>query len=157
MITNEKRVGYWVALAVGLALMAGSCSGAEYPLKDGYYCAEAAEFDDFGWKEYVTIRVTSGRIIIVEYNAFNRSGFIKSWDMDYMRVMNASDGTYPNAYTRYYGRQFLESQGTEGVDLLSGATHSYHSFLQLAEAVLEKARRGDSTTGRVPLQEIELH
>ena len=157
MTTNGKRVAYWLVLAAGLSLMAASCSEAEYPLKDGYYCAEAAEYDAFGWKEFVTIRVSSGKIIIVEYNAFNKSGFIKSWDMDYMRVMNASDGTYPNAYTRHYGRQFLENQGTQGVDLLSGATHSYHSFLQLAQAVLENARRGDPTTERVPLKEINVH
>ena len=68
-----------------------------------------------------------------------------------MRVMNASDGTYPNAYTRHYRAKFLENQGIEGLDILSGATHSYYSFLQLAEAVLECARTGDVPTRLVQL------
>jgi major membrane immunogen (membrane-anchored lipoprotein) len=141
-----------------LVLSAGilvSCSSAEYLLKDGYYSAEAAEFDSHGWKEYVTICVSSGQIIMVEYNAFNTSGFIKSWDMDYMRVMNAEDGTYPNAYTRYYGGKFMKNQGVDDIDLLSGSTHSHYSFLQLAEAVLENARLGETATRLVVLDEIE--
>ncbi|MCL1837263.1 MAG: FMN-binding protein [Treponema sp.] len=129
-----------------------SCTAAEETLKDGYYSAEAAEYDSYGWKEYVTICVSSGQIILVEYNAFNASGFIKSWDMNFMRVMNASNGTYPNAYTRHYRAKFLENQGIEGLDIVSGATRSYYSFLQLAGAVLENARSGDAEPRFVTLE-----
>ena len=144
-----------MAFVLGLVLAAvlGSCSAAGYPLKDGYYSAEAAEFDSYGWKEYVTICVSSGQIILVEYNAFNKSGFLKSWDMNYMRVMNASDGTYPNVYTRYYGGRLLSQQGTEDIHYLSGATHSYYSFMQLAEAALVKARQGNAETSLVRLNQ----
>ena len=131
---------------LALAVLCLSCAGRDSALRDGYYTAEAAVFDAHGWKEYVTICVSGGRISLVEYDACNPSGFIKSWDMDYMRQMDALDGTYPNAYTRYYGRQLFEKQGTGGVDGLSGATNSYRAFLQLAEAALENARRGDSET-----------
>ena len=131
-----------------LALFA-SCGEKGSSLNDGYYTAEAAEFDEHGWKEYVTICVSGGQIIFIEYNAFNPSGFIKSWDMDYMRVMNATDGTYPNFYARSYGRQFLEHQGTDGVDAISGATHSYHTFLTLADTVLKNAREGNADTALV--------
>jgi major membrane immunogen (membrane-anchored lipoprotein) len=123
-----------------------SCADGEFSLKDGYYTAEAAEFDTFGWKEYVTICVSLGRIIAIEYNAFNPSGFIKSWDMNYMRVMNAGSGTYPTAYARAYTSQLLAGQGTDGVEYVTGATASYYSFLRLAEAALENARQGDSAT-----------
>jgi major membrane immunogen (membrane-anchored lipoprotein) len=123
-------------------------------MKDGYYTAEAAGFDAHGWKEYLTICVSSGRITMVEYNAFNPSGFIKSWDMDYMRVMNAHDGTYPNAYVRAYKEQLLNSQGTAGIECLSGATTSYHSFLQLAEAALENSRSGIQATRLVQLKDV---
>jgi major membrane immunogen (membrane-anchored lipoprotein) len=123
-----------------------SCGGNSSGLQDGYYTAESAEFDSYGWKEYVTVCVSSGRITLIEFNAFNESGFIKSWDMSYMRTMNASDGTYPNAYTRYYAGQVLANQGIGGVDLLTGATTSYHSFVKLAGAALENARQGISDT-----------
>jgi major membrane immunogen (membrane-anchored lipoprotein) len=128
-----------------------SCSRHDPLLLDGYYTAEALEFDEHGWKEFVTICVSGGRIITVEYNAKNSGGLIKSWDMDYMRVMNAADGTYPNEYTRLYGSQLLHLQGTEGIDVLSGATNSYYSFIQLAEAVLKKSKTGDTSVAFIQM------
>ncbi|MDR2435364.1 MAG: FMN-binding protein [Treponema sp.] len=138
---GKKRL---VPLIFLVALL--SCGGNSSALKDGYYTAEDAEFDNHGWKEYVTLCISSGQISMVEYNAFNQSGLIKSWDMNYMRLMNAASGSYPNAYTRYYVGQLLTRQGTEGIDALSGATESYRSFLRLADAALENARRGDTGT-----------
>ena len=136
-----------------IALLLVSCDRNSSALKDGYYAAEAAVFDEYGWKEYLVICVSGGRIILVEYNAFNPSGFIKSWDMDYMRAMNAVDGTYPNVYSRHYGRLLLENQGTEGIDALSGASHSHPVFLALAEAVLKNAREGNNRTALVHIED----
>jgi major membrane immunogen (membrane-anchored lipoprotein) len=111
-------------------------------LQDGYYTAEMSDFDDHGWKEFVSIHVNNGRIDTVEYNARNASGFIKSWDPEYMRRMNAIDGTYPNKYTRMYATALLASQDPGSIDAISGATNSYHTFILLAEAVLEQAKAG---------------
>ena len=142
MLKATRKHIIWAFAAVFLF----SCAPARHVLQDGYFTAELAEFDAYGWKEYITIRVFGGRIIFVDYNAFNPSGFVKSWDMNYMRIMNATDGTYPNAYTRQLARQFLESQEAKSVDAISGATVSYHLFLQLAEAVLESSRQGNTQT-----------
>ena len=134
------------ALALSLLLMVfplAAC-GSQAGLQDGYYTAQAAEFSH-GWKEYITILVKGGSIISVEYNAENASGFIKSWDNAYMQNMLHSNGTYPNEYTRYYAGEFLEKQGKEEIDALSGATSSYDSFQMLEAAVLEQARKGDSS------------
>jgi major membrane immunogen (membrane-anchored lipoprotein) len=138
----KKQMVLWVFLAV----LYISCTGKSSVLKDGYYTAEAVEFDEHGWKEYVTICVSSKRIGLVEYNAFNASGIIKSWDMNYMRLMNASNDTYPNAYARYYGSQLLSHQNTDEVDCISGATDSYNLFIRLADAALENARQGNTET-----------
>ena len=56
-----------------------------------------------------------------------------------------SNGTYPNEYTRYYASQLLEGQGEGNIDAISGATSSHESFQKLAQAVLEQARKGDSS------------
>ncbi len=126
-----------------MASMLTACSsGTE--LQDGYYTAQAGEFSH-GWKEYITILVKGGEIISVEYNAENASGFIKSWDNAYMQTMLHSNGTYPNEYTRYYANQLLEGQGEGNIDAISGATSSHESFQKLAQAVLEQARKGDSS------------
>ena len=127
-------------LAAALLTACGGGTG----LKDGYYTAQAAEFNH-GWKEYITIMVKGGSIVSVEYNAENPSGFIKSWDNAYMQNMLHSNGTYPNEYTRFYAGQLLEGQGQGSIDAISGATSSYNSFQKLASAVLEQARKGDSS------------
>ncbi len=133
-------------LSLVIALMAAvylTGCGNQETLQDGYYTAQAAEYN-FGWKEYITIMVKGGSIVSVEYNAENPSGFIKSWDNAYMQTMLHSNGTYPNEYTRYYASQLLERQQEEGIDAISGASSSYNSFQKLAAAVLEQARQGDS-------------
>ena len=133
---------FFLALLLAAALLT-ACGGGT-GLKDGYYTAQAAEFNH-GWKEYITILVKGGSIVSVEYNAENASGFIKSWDNAYMQNMLHSNGTYPNEYTRFYAGQLLEGQGQGSIDAISGATSSYNSFQKLASAVLEQARKGDSS------------
>lgn len=129
------------------ALLLTAC-GDKNGLQDGYYTAQAAEFSH-GWKEYITIMVKGGKIVSVEYNAENASGFIKSWDNAYMQTMLHSNGTYPNEYTRYYAGQLLEGQGEKDIDGITGATSSHASFKKLAAAVLEQARKGDSSIAYV--------
>ena len=135
-------------LVMGLSLLLtasllASCGG-QTELQDGYYTAQAAAFSH-GWKEYVTILVKGGAILSVEYNAENASGFIKSWDNAYMQTMLHTNGTYPNEYTRYYAGQLLEGQGEGRIDAITGATSSHGTFQMLAQAVLEQARKGDSS------------
>ena len=131
-----------LSLLLTAPLLAGC--GSQAGLQDGYYTAQAAEFSH-GWKEFITILVRDGSIISVEYNAENASGFIKSWDNAYMQTMLHSNGTYPNEYTRYYANQLLEGQGQGSIDAITGATSSHASFQILAQAVLEQARKGDSS------------
>ncbi len=138
----KRKVRRLMFLAFLVVLLAG-CGKTEEGLQDGYYTAQASEYN-FGWKEYVTIMVKGGSIVSVEYNAENASGFIKSWDNAYMQNMLHSDGTYPNEYTRYYAAQLLEGQGEGEIDALSGASSSYSSFQKLSVAVVEQARKGDS-------------
>ena len=89
-----KRI---VAIFLSLLLMMSllTACGDQPRLQDGYYTAQAEEFN-YGWKEYITILVKGGNIVSVEYNAENASGFIKSWDNAYLQTMRHSDVTYPN-------------------------------------------------------------
>lgn len=130
-------------LLLSLTLSLTACQKSAV-LKDGYYTAQATQFSH-GWKEYVTIMVKGGTIVSVEYNAENPSGFIKSWDNSYMQAMLHQNGTYPNEYTRYYAAQLLEDQNETSIDALSGASSSCRSFRKLAQAVLEQAKKGDSS------------
>lgn len=131
-----------LSMLLTASLLAGC--GSRTSLQDGYYTAQASEFVH-GWKEYITILVKGGKIISVEYNAENASGFIKSWDTAYMQTMLHINGTYPNEYTRYYAGQFLEGQGQGKIDAITGASTSHGTFQILSQAVLEQARKGDSS------------
>ena len=133
-----------ILLSLLLAAPALTACGSQTKLEDGYYTAQMSQFSH-GWREYITILVKGGSIVSVEYNAENASGFIKSWDNAYMQNMLHTNGTYPNEYTRYYANQLLEGQGEDGIDVIAGATSSHGTFQLLAQAVLEQARKGDSS------------
>lgn len=128
-----------------------SCMKNPNELKDGYYTAELVEYDDFGWKEFVAIYVSQNKILTVDYNAKNESGLIRSWDMNYMRLIKQSDGMYPNEYTRLYAEALLDKQSLNGIDAIAGATHSYTKFCLLVEAVINKARNGDKSIAYVEI------
>jgi major membrane immunogen (membrane-anchored lipoprotein) len=150
---RSRRYAGGILFLLLAALVLFSCGGKASGVKlpDGYYAAEMEGFDSYGWKEFVLIQVNNGYIVTVEYNARNISGFIKSWDQDYMRTMNARSGTYPNKYTRIYATALLTMQDPLHIEAISGATDSYHSFIRLADAAINQARGGSKQVAIVSL------
>ncbi len=140
-ISRFATKGAAVILFLGMLLLTG-CGNK---MKDGYYTAEMAEFSH-GWREYVCIQVKDDTIVSAEFNAKDASGFIKAWDNEYMRNMGMVSGNYPNQYTREYVRQLMEGQKDTQVDSMAGATNSGDNFKKLVPAVIEQAKKGDSTT-----------
>ncbi|MEA4891206.1 MAG: FMN-binding protein [Peptococcaceae bacterium] len=149
---NKVALSVIAVLILAATSLFGCGQNRDGQMQDGYYTAEAADFSH-GWKEFVTILVQDNTIVAVEYNAQNASGFIKAWDMDYMRNMNSAKGTYPNEYTRGYGASLLASQKADEIDAITGATSSYNSFRQLAAAAMERARLGDISVAVVEILE----
>lgn len=138
---KKKCLAICLILMTMLASLTG-CGMSE--LKDGYYTAEMKDFSN-GWREYVCIQVKNDTIVSAEFNAKNESGFIKAWDNVYMESMKGIMGTYPNEYTREYVQQLLDQQKEIEVDAITGATTSGNNFKKLVAAVLEQARKGDSS------------
>ena len=122
------------------ACLLGGCSSAT--LKDGFYTAQMSDYSH-GWKEYLCIMVKDDKIVYAEFNAKSPSGYIKAWDNAYMESMAAVQTTYPNDYTRKYVAQLIQAQNTDGIDTVSGATHSGSNFLKLSAAVIEQAAAGN--------------
>lgn len=144
----QKSILLIIALIV---LSLSACAPQEDTLKDGYYNAQLAEYSH-GWKEFITIMVKDGKIVTVEYNAKNESGFIKSWDNTYMQTMLSIQGTYPNEYTRYYASQLVGATDVVEIDAISGASSSHLTFQKLMEAVIKQSKKEDSTLAIVPVQ-----
>lgn len=124
-------------------LLLNGCGSAS--LKDGFYTAQMSDYSH-GWKEYLCIMVKDDNIVYAEFNAKNPSGYIKAWDNAYMENMAAVCTTYPNDYTRKYVAQLIESQNTDDIDTISGATNSGNNFLKLADAVIHQASTGNPDT-----------
>ncbi len=133
---------YFCMMLIVITLLISGCGSK---MKDGFYTAEMSDYS-FGWKEYLCILVKDGDIVYAEFNAKDPSGYIKSWDNAYMENMGTLSGTYPNEYTRYYVAELIESQNSEDIDTLTGATTSGSNFTRLAAAVTKQAVRGKSTT-----------
>ncbi len=152
---RKKKFYIVICLILTLAFFCSGCGRkSSSRWQDGYYTATMEEYS-FGWKEFVTICVMNNKIVSVEYNAKNPAGFIKSWDIAYMRNMNADQGTYPNRYTRAYGAQLLEKQSADEIDTVAGASSSGGNFRKLAAAVLEHAETGDTEIAVIPVEKEE--
>ena len=136
----KKRLCLWMLLPM---LLLGGC-GVGNKMEDGFYTAKMAEYSH-GWKEYLCIFVKNDKIVYAEFNARNESGYIKAWDNGYMGNMLAGTGTYPNAYTRAYVAQLVETQDPDEIDAVTGASHSGGNFDKLSRAVIEQAKKGDSS------------
>jgi major membrane immunogen (membrane-anchored lipoprotein) len=144
-------------LAVSILLIASCSIGGKnvgsggQKLADGYYTVEAASYDRYGWIDYITIYIDNNNIVTAEFDAKNASGFLKSWDMDYMRLMGAHSGIYPAVYSREYTAALLRLQEPEGIDVLAGATRSYNSFKILAKTAISQARANKKNVALVEL------
>lgn len=144
----RSRKIYLAAASLSLLLVLGGCGSSQ--MKDGYYTAEMSDYSH-GWKEYVCIYVKNDQIISVEFNAKDANGFIKAWDNEYMRNMmiNSENGMYPNKYTREYAQQLMDGQKETQPDAISGASQSGNNFKKLTAAVIEQAKKGDSSAAIV--------
>ncbi|WP_312447045.1 FMN-binding protein [Lacrimispora sp.] len=145
---NQRKHFLMICLVLMLVFSLSGCKKQESRLEDGFYTVEMSDYNN-GWKEFVTIRVSGNKIVTVEYNARNASGFIKSWDIPYMRNMLDKKGTYPNRYTRTYAANFLAAQSDKGIDAVTGASISGGNFQKMASFLMEKARKGDDSLGIV--------
>lgn len=134
-----------------LAILCAACSQDSGSMKEGYYTAEAKNFDATGWKDYVTIYVSNNKIVTVDYNAKNSSGFLQSWDVEYMRSMNAETGTYPNKYIRFYAADLLNKQDPSAIHAMPGSELSCASFRKLAEAAIARAKAGNKKVAFIDL------
>jgi major membrane immunogen (membrane-anchored lipoprotein) len=124
-------------------------------MRDGYYTAEAAGYDEEGWKDFLTIYVSDDSIVTVEFNARNSAGFIRSWDLDYQRGLRARTGITTGIYTRIYSSELRTSQNPAMVLAMSGAEKPHKAFRLLAEAAIVQAKAGDKAVAVIDLSNIK--
>ncbi|QTF08234.1 FMN-binding protein [Brenneria izadpanahii] len=123
---------------------------ADSVIKDGTYKAEAANFDDHGWKPFLELTYQDGKISAVKFDyTSEKDGHLKTSDEAYGKTMAAVTGTSPAIYTVKLPQSLIEKQDIANIDGVTGATHSTEDFKKLASAAIENAKAGNSETTKV--------
>jgi major membrane immunogen (membrane-anchored lipoprotein) len=139
---NNRCICRLIAFAIAVIFIA-SCQIQSSKLYDGYYTAMSADYNEDGWKEYITIYVKSGVIRTIEYNAQNSSGLLRSWDMDYIGIRHQRTGTSPNHYARLYASSLITLQDPDRIQPIIGGRKTHAIFITLAKAAIEQSRKSD--------------
>jgi len=146
-----RRIICAIFVIVTSVLLLTGCQGQNGVMHDGYYTAEAADYDSEGWKDFLTIYVSDNKIVTVEFDAHTDSGFIRSWDPDYQRRERAESGLHPSEYLRTYTGELLNLQNPAKVLVVAGAERQHKIFQLLTEAAIVRAQAGDKTIDIVNL------
>jgi major membrane immunogen (membrane-anchored lipoprotein) len=143
-----------LALACLCFLFSFGCKSNTNALKDGYFTAMSSEFNKDGWKDYLTIYVNNGLITTAEYNAFNETGLLRSWDTDYLKSLYKPGFQSPNHYPRQYCSYLVALQNPARVQTIDGGRKTHEIFVTLAQAALNHSRQGLNTIAEVKLPEV---
>lgn len=127
-------------------------------LADGRYKASWDSPDENGYTEYIIVDVKGGIPTILEFDAQNSSGFVKSTDNDLRDQMLAanSEKGLPEMFPQRGYAKIIESftvneSSTVNMDHVAGATQSYKSFKVLYNQLLEQnMQSGNFDTLYVP-------
>ena len=140
----KKNCLTFFALLAALAFT--GCGSTKY--QDGSYRAEAADYDQHGWKEFLDITVKDGKIAAVDFDALHQDDMRrKSEDMDYQKAYReAGLGTDPADYCIRLEDSLLERQKAAQVDAVAGATTSSEHFRQMAEELQKSMETGNTQT-----------
>lgn len=118
-------------------------------LKDGTYTLEEKN-DSNGYHVKFEMTVADGKVSESNFDYLNADGKSKKDDADYNKNMKAKSGTSPETYIPELNSEFVKAMGEEDgtpadVEVVTGATHSSHSFIIYAQQLVNAAEKGDTT------------
>jgi len=118
---------------------------AQGTLKDGEYSLTEKNLDSTGWKTFIKMTVSGGKITAVDYNFLNKDEKLKTDDEEYEKTMTEKSGTGPQEYIPALSQSLIDTQSAADVEVVSGATHSSHAFKMYAAQLINAAQKGDTT------------
>lgn len=123
-------------------------NGAE--LKDGTYTLEEKNYSN-DYRVSFSIKVEGGKIVESNYDNINEAGESKVDNSEYQEMMNEKAGIGPAEFIPEFNESLVKAMGEEDgsvgdIDVVTGATHSFHSFVIYAEQLINAAEKGDTTT-----------
>ena len=118
-------------------------------LKDGTYSLKEKN-DSNGYHTTFSMTVKDGKATESNYDNVNADGKSKKDDTEYESKMKDVAGVGPKEYIETLNKEFVKAMGEEdgspaGVEVVTGATHSTHSFINYAQQLVNAAEKGDTT------------
>ncbi|EPF4526167.1 extracellular electron transfer flavoprotein PplA [Enterococcus faecalis] len=118
-------------------------------LKDGTYSLKEKN-DSNGYHTTFSMTVKDGKVTESNYDNVNADGKSKKDDTEYESKMKDVAGVGPKEYIETLNKEFVKEMGEEdgspaGVEVVTGATHSTHSFINYAQQLVNAAEKGDTT------------
>ncbi|MCV6014474.1 FMN-binding protein [Enterococcus faecalis] len=118
-------------------------------LKDGTYSLKEKN-DSNGYHTTFSMTVKDGKVTESNYDNVNADGKSKKDDTEYESKMKDVVGVGPKEYIETLNKEFVKAMGEEdgspaGVEVVTGATHSTHSFINYAQQLVNAAEKGDTT------------
>ena len=118
-------------------------------LKDGTYSLKEKN-DSNGYHTTFSMTVKDGKVTESNYDNVNAGGKSKKDDTEYESKMKDVAGVGPKEYIETLNKEFVKAMGEEdgspaGVEVVTGATHSTHSFINYAQQLVNAAEKGDTT------------
>ena len=118
-------------------------------LKDGTYSLKEKN-DSNGYHTTFSMTVKDGKVTESNYDNVNADGKSKKDDTEYESKMKDVAGVGPKEYIETLNKEFVKAMGEEdgspaGVEVVTGAPHSTHSFINYAQQLVNAAEKGDTT------------
>ncbi|WP_207695337.1 pheromone cAD1 lipoprotein [Enterococcus sp. DIV0212c] len=114
-------------------------------LQDGTYKLEEKN-ESNGYRATFEMTVKDGKITESNYDNINADGKSKADDKDYEKNMKDKSGVGPAEYIKELNDSFVKAQSADGVEVVTGATHSSESFQNYAQQLVQAAQAGDTKT-----------
>ena len=119
-------------------------------LKDGTYKLEEKNYSN-GYRVQFEMTVAGGKVTESNFDYIDKDGKSKQDDTEYNENMKAKSGTEPKTYIPTLNDEFVKAMGEEdgspaNVEVVTGATHSSHSFIMYAQQLVNAAEKGDTQT-----------
>src|SRR5699024_1266275 len=119
-------------------------------LQDCTYNLEEKNYSN-GYRTVFSIVVEDGKVAESNFDSVNKDGKSKTEDADYEKNMKDKSGVGPKEYTKTLNEDLVKvMNGDEDeaspadVDVVTGATHSSHTFILYAEQLINAAEKGDT-------------
>ena len=117
-------------------------------LQEGTYTLEETNYSN-DYRVVFLIVVKDGKIVESKYDNINEAGESKVENAEYNATMLEKAGISPEEFIPAFNEALVKAQSATGVEVVSGATHSFHSFQNYAQQLIQAAQAGNTEVIKV--------